>query len=628
MANIIELNPAALTVSVRYQARKTAGKQPLPELADSIAAQDLLQNLIVTKAKKRGAYEVVAGGRRLQAIQMLIADGRWAKDRKINALLVDGNSALEASITENVQREAMHPADEFEAFAKLIGQGASIEDVAARHAVTPQVVKRRMRLASVAPELIDAYRADETTLEVLMAFSVTEDQQRQRDVWAGLSEWERKHAHIVRNRMTADELTAADGVVRFVGLDAYRAAGGRCYQDLFVHDAGERGTYLQDRAIIEALAHEKLIAAAEAVRGEGWAWVDVSVHLDHDLLSRHGRVGPEDRDLTEDEQTRLDELRTQQAAIQEQMDAVVDDDDDTEWLDLDRQSDELGSYIDNVHDAAKQWPVDMLGVAGAIVTINHDGTEKIYRGLIRPEDRQAAQAVQGEGGDVSLPQANTRPVHSERLVRQLTGNKVGIVAATLASKPDLALAVLVARLAAQVLDITGGYGIYSNFGIGVRLDQENLDHHAPDFATSKAGQELARVRQHWLDLIPNEKDSGQGAVLDWAINQQPDTLRKLLAYLVASSVQGVIHQEPAQATELDRLAEVVGAAPSQWWEPTADSYLSHVSKDRIIAAVTEGAGAEAAAPLAKMKKARAVEAAEQALRGRNWMPEVLHIRGS
>lgn len=47
---IIELNPVKLAVSVRYQARKTPGQQPLPELADSIAAQGLLQNLVVAKA--------------------------------------------------------------------------------------------------------------------------------------------------------------------------------------------------------------------------------------------------------------------------------------------------------------------------------------------------------------------------------------------------------------------------------------------------------------------------------------------------------------------------------------------------------------------------------------------------
>ncbi|OWT65552.1 ParB/RepB/Spo0J family partition protein [Candidimonas nitroreducens] len=626
---IIELDPAKLIVSVRYQARKTPGQQPLPELADSIAAQGLLQNLVVAKAKKRGMYEVVAGGRRLQAIELLRADGRWPEGQRVHALLVEGNSAFEASITENVQREAMHPADEFEAFAALIEQGRSIEDVAARFAVSPLVVKRRMRLAGVASELIDAYRVGEMSLEVLMAFTITDDQQRQRDAWVGLSEWERRNAHIVRNRLAADELTAADGVVHFVGLDAYRAAGGRCYQDLFAQADDGRGTYVQDRTLIETLALDKLGAAAQTVRTEGWAWVDVCIDVDNGLLSRFGRVWPEARHLTEAEQSRLDDLTVQRAAIHEKMDAVADDDDDTEWLDLDQQSDELGAHIENIHDAAKQWPSDMMGVAGAIVTIGFDGIEKIHRGLIRPEHRQGAvQASKGEAGGagahVSLPQAKTRPMHSERLVRQLTANKVGIVAAELAAKPGIALAALVASLVRKMM--IGGYYGGESFGIGISIQQEALEQNAPDFAQSRAGMELARIQQHWIDLLPKGEHGDTGDVMQWALAQDAATLLDLLAYLVASSVQGIRHQENSASTALDELAAIADVDPARWWEPSAESYLSHVSKGRIIDVVAEGVSKEAAVPLAKMKKAEAVLAAQQALVGRGWLPEILHIR--
>ncbi|WP_245152337.1 ParB/RepB/Spo0J family partition protein [Allopusillimonas soli] len=287
---IIDLNPTKLTVSLRYQARKTPGQKPLPELADSIAAQGLLQNIVVTKAKKRGAYEVVAGGRRLQAIQLLMADGRWPEDQQVPALLVAGDTALEASITENVQREAMHPADEFEAFAALIEQGQTIEDVAARFGVSPHVVKRRMRLASVASELITAYRAGEMALDALMAFAVSEDRERQRDVWAGLSDWERAHPHAIRNRMTVDELTANSGITRYVGLDAYHAAGGRSFRDLFADEEDGRSIYIQDRTLLEQLALAKLDAEAEAIRAEGWGWVEATLEADHEQLRNYGRL--------------------------------------------------------------------------------------------------------------------------------------------------------------------------------------------------------------------------------------------------------------------------------------------------------------------------------------------------
>src|SRR3546814_18231634 len=88
-------------------------------------------------------------------------------------------------------------------------------------------------------------------------------------------------------------MTAANGLVRFVGLDAYRAAGGRSFQDLFAQDTTGHGTYIQDRTIIENLALEKLATGAEIVRAEGGAWVDVCLELDHDRLGRWGRIWPE-----------------------------------------------------------------------------------------------------------------------------------------------------------------------------------------------------------------------------------------------------------------------------------------------------------------------------------------------
>ncbi len=84
--------------------------------------------------------------------------------------------------------------------------------------------------------------------------------------------------------------------------------------------------------------------------------------------------------------------------------------------------------------------------------------------------------------------------------------------------------------------------------------------------------ELARIRQHWIDLLPTDEHGDTGDMLQWALAQDTATLLDLLAYLVAASVQGVNSQE------------------------------SNVSKDRILTAVTDGAGETAAVPLVKMKK--------------------------
>ncbi|HBT33250.1 MAG TPA: chromosome partitioning protein ParB, partial [Pusillimonas sp.] len=444
----------------------------------------------------------------------------------------------------------------------------------------------------------------------------------------GLSDWERAHPHAIRNRMTVDELTANSGITRYVGLDAYHAAGGRSFRDLFADEEDGRSIYIQDRTLLEQLALAKLDAEAEAIRAEGWGWVETTLEADHEQLRNYGRTYPESRPLTKTEKESISELGAQRDAIEEKMDAVMDDD-GTQWLELEQAFDDIEAQIENIQDAAQQWPTNILAVAGALVTIGSEGRTKVWRGLIRPEDRQdAALAAKGEDGEasarVSLPQAKTRPVHSERLVRQLTANKVGIVAAELATKPATALAVLVAQLARKTL-ISGYYGCGS-FGIGVSAQQEALEQYAPDFAESKAGQELVRVRQHWLDLMPKDESGEAGNLLQWALGQETATLLDFLAYLVAVSVQGVQHQESTSATPLDALAAIDGIDPARWWEPSAESYLAHVSKDRIIEVVHEGADEAAAAPLAKMKKGEAVQAAQQALAGRGWLPDILRIR--
>jgi len=136
-----------LVLSEGYQAR-TAGtpKLSIAELAASIKESGVLQNLVVVEGA-RGRYEVCAGGRRLEALALLVTRNDIADNYPVPVLIVPADKALIASLAENCFHIPMHPADEFAAFAKLIGQGKSVEDVAAAFGVTPLVVKRRMKLA-------------------------------------------------------------------------------------------------------------------------------------------------------------------------------------------------------------------------------------------------------------------------------------------------------------------------------------------------------------------------------------------------------------------------------------------------------------------------------------------------
>lgn len=286
--------------------RKTP-RMSIPELAASIQRVGLLQNLIVTATADDEPYEVVVGGRRLAALKLLAKKHRISKEWEVPCLLVADGTARTASLTENVQREAMHPADQFEAFAALVAEGRPIEDIAADFSVTPLVVQRRLKLANVSPRLMADYRADAVTLDQLMALAITDDHAAQETAFYDAPTWQR-HPSQLRDRLTEREIDAyRHPLVRFVGLDAYEAAGGGIRRDLFADD--DAGVYLTDAALLEKLAQDKLAGIAAEVKAEGWAWVDATPSVTHADLHAFQRVPRERLAANKREAARIEKLQ-------------------------------------------------------------------------------------------------------------------------------------------------------------------------------------------------------------------------------------------------------------------------------------------------------------------------------
>ena len=126
-----------------------------------------------------------------------------------------------------VQREAMHPADQFEAFAALVMEARPIEDIAA------DFPSRRWWCAPLeAGECLAAlmadYRADAVTLDQLMALSITDDHAAQEAAFYDAPQWQRQPSAL-RDRLTEREIDAyRHPLVRFVGLDAYEPQAVAC----------------------------------------------------------------------------------------------------------------------------------------------------------------------------------------------------------------------------------------------------------------------------------------------------------------------------------------------------------------------------------------------------------------
>lgn len=273
--------------------RKTNGDDDIESLAESIASKGLLQNLVVSESVKHpGKYEVDAGGRRLRALQLLASQKRVAKNLPVPVQIIPRDDALEASLAENLQKVAMNPADEVEAFRAIVhgwnlADGGQIDDTATRIANcarrfgrTERYVEQRLRLAALAPEILDALREYRITIEAARAYASHPDHQVQLAVFrkedaraASQPEWSHRPVSI-REQLAGKSYPLDHRLVRYIGLDAYVAAGGKTERDLFFGD--EDRELLIDTALVRKLATEKALEEARVLAWDG-GWLDAAV---------------------------------------------------------------------------------------------------------------------------------------------------------------------------------------------------------------------------------------------------------------------------------------------------------------------------------------------------------------
>lgn len=560
---------------------------------------------------------MVAGRRRLAALKLLVKRRKLAKDFEVPCLLVQDGAARTVSLTENVQREAMHPADQFEAFAALVAEGHPVEDIAADFGVSPLVVQRRLKLANVSPRLLSDYRADAVTLDQLMALAITDDHAAQEAAFYDSPQWQRS-PDALREHLTQDELSAiSDALARFVGLDAYEAAGGAVRRDLFSDE--QQGGYLTDPALLDRLARDKLAEAAEQVRSEGWAWIEVVPRATHADLHVFQRARRERRQPSKAEAKRIAKLEAEQQALQNRLDDEEADVSDEDAQGLQAQLDALGDQLEAIDQSLTLYAPEVVAQAGAVVTVDHAGAVVVHRGLLRSEQadrlRERTQASGRAGaGDASVndPEA-TKPALSEKLVRRLSAHRTAALQAEVARHPQIALVVLVHHLARRL--ICNGYE-GSPINISATCHVDGLVSHAPDIADAPAAKGLREVRDAWVERLPDDSAAMFAVLLAMPQGQ----LIALLAVCVASTVGAICSRESeAPATAL---AQALDLDMHDWWTPTAAGYFEHVSKAKALESV--GAFApDQVTRLSKLKKADLASEAERLAAGTGWLPAML-----
>ncbi|MGA0564554.1 ParB/RepB/Spo0J family partition protein [Ancylobacter sp. VNQ12] len=587
-------------------------------LAASIAVKGLLQNLVVEPevedGRPTGFYLVTIGeGRRLA--QMLRAKRKEIKKTEpIRCLLDTTNDPHEISLDENVTREAMHPADQFEAFRRLAEErGLGAEDIAARFGVTAHVVRQRLRLGAVSPRLMQVYREGGLSLDQLMAFAITEDHARQEQVYDNLSY--NREPWSIRRDLTKTSVAAGDRRAVFVGREAYVEAGGTILRDLFTDD---RGGFYEDVPLLDRLVTAKLDEVARQVQeAEGWKWV--SVHTDYPHAHGLRRLYPQPVELAAEEEAAY-------AAAQEALDRLTTEYEAYDELpdDADAQFAAVEAEIDRLDAMRHAYSPSDRARGGVFVVPGHDGTARIERGFIRPEDDAEAE-VGGETGETQTVASGEDPDGgdeierglSDALLRDLSAHRTLAMRLTLGNQPEIALLALTHALAAQTF-----YRGREIACLEIRPTSAQLGGHADGIEDTAAAATLHERHASWAARLPTDADALWGflAVLDQA------SLTGLLAHCAALTVNVVRlpwERKPGVQETADRLAQASGLDMAEHWCPTVGSYFGRVTKTQIAEAVREAVGEAAADRLSGMKKQAMAASAEELLAGSGWLPHPL-----
>ncbi len=648
----IPLNKLILSQS---NVRRVKAGVSIEDLAADIARRGcLLQSLNVRpvldeEGVETGMFEVPAGGRRFQALQLLVKQKRLTKTAPVPCVVRDPSTKILAeddSLAENVQRVPLHPLDQFRAFQTLRDKGLCDEDIAAAYFVGVNVVKQRLRIAAVSEKLLDIYAEDGMSLEQLMAFTVTTDHARQLQVWDALQRSYSQEPYQIRRMLTEKTVRASDRRVLFVGIGAYENAGGVVMRDLFQQDDGG---WLENIGLLETLVAEKLKTDAEPIATEGWKWIEVAVDFpyghDHGLRELDGIPA----DLTDDERATREALRTEFDQLQAQ------------YEDADELPDEVDQRLSEIETALEAFesrphvfdPAD-ISRAGVFVSIAHDGQLQVDRGYVRPED-EAPVVEPGQEDRDDLEQVridnDTSPVQRvvitiggqaepeddeddvvkplpDRLLSELTAYRTLALRDAVANNPHVAMTALLHKLCLDAFQHTA-----TGNCLEASVRHVFFSIQSADLKESPSAKAVTERHDAWKADMPKD----EAALWDWLAALDDASRAALLAHCVSFGVNALyekgdryggpglsVHGVQHRLAQADRLARAVGLdMVDAGWRPTVENYLGRVTKPRILEAVREANGEQSAQLIDHLKKADMAKEAERLLNGTGWLPEPL-----
>jgi ParB family transcriptional regulator, chromosome partitioning protein len=345
-------------------------------------------------------------------------------------------------------------------------------------------------------------------------------------------------------------------------------------------------------------------------------------------------------------------------ALKAELDKLVKEYADAEEIpeEVDARLGEIETALGEFEERPVVYDPSEIARAGAFISIGTDGSLHVERGYVRPEDEEPVAAGESEEEEEDASESSTstaarangasatsrtpsspspgqpptesdeedegfRPL-SDRLMTELTAHRTLALREAVADDADTAY---LAILHALCLKLFYRLGLDSCLEVDAKSvlfgsQVEGLGGMAYAAAID------ARHGAWWAQLPKDTAD-----LWDVLSGLDGDSRQALFAHCVGLTINATCppyDRRPKAIAHADRLAEAVQLDMAEaGWRPTVATYLGRVTKARILEAVREAKGEQAAQLIEDLKKADMAREAERLLDGTGWLPEPLRLRG-
>lgn len=416
------------------RANEEVDEESIQELAQTIIASGLIQNLCGL-IDAEGKIGIVAGRRRWLALQIAVKDRPDLEQIDVR-VTDDLQTARSWALLENTQRVEMDIVDKIRAYSGSKERGLTIAQIAKAYCDTEQDVYRFVALGSLPSPVLEALKAGDISLSDAKAFTICDDEEKILKVLDQALNGYGWSSYQIKRALNDDKLDANCRSMNFVGLDAYKEAGGTLTTNLFDEDAT-----VDNADLLDELFEQKLSSEAEALREKlGFAWVETVADnyvTKHDL-TREGTYNALSRIpgvLTDEQQARYDEMK------------------DTHWWNLEDDEKAERDALKEILDG--DYSDDQRGMSGIVAYVTSQGDVSCVVGLVKTEDRQkavdagflksdevlAAERAAKEAAEAQAIEAAKSPF-ANSFVEDMTAIRLAAFQTALLRKPELVLDLL------------------------------------------------------------------------------------------------------------------------------------------------------------------------------------------